>query len=262
MAYSYIAYIDESGDDGLSKFRIPRASGGASCWLVISALVLRYSRDLECVRWRNEIMDGIPQKKSRDLHFLKLNHNQKVFAANQVSNRFVRACSIIAEKTTIPTGIYNEKNQLYFYLCRYLLERVSWLCRDYRYRVREGDGRVKIVFSRRGGMSYPDFQAYLVRLRNDPEVRIHWQVIDINGVEAFDHSRRAGLQLADVIASSFAAGVEPNQYGNCEPRYAEALKPITYNRRNNYFSYGVKAFPKFDALTLTEDQKRFVDLFR
>ena len=71
----------------------------------------------------------------------------------------MRATSIIAEKTGIPPGIYTEKNQLYFYLTRFLLERMSWLCRDLRSVVREGDGRVKIIFSRRGGMSYTDFQA-------------------------------------------------------------------------------------------------------
>jgi hypothetical protein len=75
---------------------------------------------------------------------------------------------VIANKPVIPPGIYDEKNHLYFYLCRYLIERISWLCRDMRRNVPEGDGKVKIIFSRRGGMSYDDFRAYLERLRARP----------------------------------------------------------------------------------------------
>ncbi len=48
--------------------------------------------------------------------------------------------------------------------------------------------------------------------------------------------------LSKAIRNTF--GVEPNHYGNCEPRYAEILKPITYERRGNYLSYGVKVVPK------------------
>ena len=201
-------------------------------------------------------------KTPQPLHFKNLKHNQRIVAASVLSKKFIRATSILAYKPIIPAGIYNTKNQLYFYLTRYLIERVSWLCRDLRRMVTEGDGRVKIVFSRRGGMSYPDFQAYLGRLQTDQTVRIHWPVIDIVGVEALDHPRRAGLQLADIIASSFGAAVEPNLFGNCEWRYAETLKPVIYHRKHNYFSYGVKAFPKFDDVALTNDQQRFVALFQ
>lgn len=201
------------------------------------------------------------KKKTRYLHFAHLDHQQKVFAAKCLAEKKVRTISILSNKRTIQPGTYKQKNQLYFYLARYLIERLSWLCRDYRSIVTGGDGRVKIIFSRRGGMSYRDFQSYLNRLRTDKSVTIHWRVIDIDGVEAFDHSTRAGLQLADIVASSFAAGVEADRFGNCECRYAETLKPVVYCRNNNYLSYGVKAVPSFREMTLTADQQRLVKLF-
>lgn len=259
--YSYIAYIDESGDDGLTNFRAPGVRGGASFWLVISACVYRFSSDWRSIEWRNEILKQMPDKRSKILHFVQLNHGQKVAAVQYLAKQRIRAINIIANKAVIPDGIYKDKNQLYFYLTRYLIERLSWLCRDYRRLVRDGNGRVKIIFSRRGGMSYDGFKAYLLRLRDDEEVRIHWPVIDIDGVEAHDHSRRAGLQLVDAIASAVAAGIEPNFYGNCESRYAELLKPIIYERNKNYLSYGMKAYPWFHELELTDEQKRFVKLF-
>jgi hypothetical protein len=264
MTHSFLAFIDESGDDGLQKFREPGRRGGSSSWLVISACLFRQVYGLDAVSWRDEISSKIPEKKRRTLHFAELNHNQKVVAAQVVASKPVRAISILAAKRPIPEGIYISKNQLYFYMTRYLLERISWLCRDLRPRVPEGDGRVAITFSRRGGMSYDAFRNYLRVLKNsnDREVNIHWPVIDIESVSAKDHSTSASLQLVDAIASSFAAGVEPNAYGNCELRYAEILKPVTYSRNGNYLSYGVKIVPRYEECRLNADQNRFVELFK
>lgn len=264
MAHSFVAYIDESGDDGLANFREPGGRGGASTWLVISACVFRQSHNLEAVSWRDRITGRMPEKKSRLLHFAELKHQQKVVAAQTLRSLPLRAVNVLAAKLPIPDGIYVKKNQLYFYMTRYLIERISWLCRDYRRDVPEGDGRVSITFSRRGGMSYEDFRHYLTLLKeaNDPDINIHWPVIDIGTVDAKDHSTSAGLQLADVVASSFAAAVEPDLYGNCELRYAELIRRVTYQRKDNYLSYGVKVVPKPEDCGLTEEQERFIALFK
>ena len=265
MTHTYVAYIDESGDDGLeAPFRDVGNSGGSSKWLVISACLFRKTHSLEAVRWRDEISAKMPERKSRLLHFAKLNHGQKLAAVQTIASKPVRALSIIAAKEPIPEGIYTEKNQLYFYMTRYLIERLSWLCRDHRPQAPEGDGRVAITFSRRGGMQYDNFREYLEKLRADQsgEVRIHWPVIDIEAVTAADHSRSASLQLADAIASSFAAGFEPDRYGNCEPRYAETLKPVTYNRGKNYLSYGVKLVPKPEECGLNEQQQKMLAIWK
>lgn len=264
MPHSYVAYIDESGDDGLAKFRVPGGHGGSSTWLVISACLFRQVYSLDAVSWRDEITNKIPEKKKRTLHFADLNHNQRIVAAQTIATKPLRAMSILAAKKPIPAGIYEEKNQLYFYMTRYLIERLSWLCRDLRPKVPEGDGRVAITFSRRGGMSYDNFQDYLRRLKitQDQEVKIHWPVIDIDSVTAKDHSSNASLQLVDAITSSFAAAVEPTPYGNCELRYAEILKPITYHRKGNYLSYGVKCVPKPEECGLNDEQKKLFELFK
>jgi hypothetical protein len=86
-------------------------------------------------------------------------------------------------------------------------------------------------------------------------------VIDIDGVTAQDHSTSASLQLVDSVASSFGAALDPNIYGNCELRYAEILKPIVYNRRSNYLSYGVKFVPSPDNCGLSTQQKRLPELY-
>lgn len=262
MAHSFIAYIDESGDDGLGNFRTPGGRGGQTSWLVISSCIFRFSRNHEVVSWRDAIMDKCQKKNTRNLHFIDLTHTQKVAATQHMAQLPIRAINVLSNKRTIPAGTYRTKNQLYFYLTRYLIERISWFCRDYRRLVKDGDGRVKIVFSRRGSMSYEDFRSYMLRLKGDATVQIHWPAIDIDGIEALDHSRCAGLQLADPVASAFAAGIEHDTYGNCEARYAEILRPITYCRNKNYLSYGVKLVPKLESMSLSEQQMRCINLFK
>lgn len=266
MIYSYVAYIDESGDDGLKNFKELGKQGGSTHWLVISCHVAKYTHDLEFVRWRDKIKQQMPNSAKRDLHFRKLTHSQKVFACQKISQLPLRTISILSNKTTIPKDKYKEKNLLYWYITRYLIERLSWLCRDLRPQVPEGNGKVKIIFSKRGGMNYEDFRQYLTRLKNKSEddngISIHWPVIDINSVEAKDHSTRAGLQLADCIASAFREAVEKNEYGNYEPRYAQELKNNIYQRKGNYLSYGVKTLPSNDGMTLDAEQTKFFNFFK
>jgi len=62
MAHSYIAYIDESGDDGLpGHFRQPGGNGGPSHWLAIGATVWRFSRDLDMVQCAKSIIGALPK---------------------------------------------------------------------------------------------------------------------------------------------------------------------------------------------------------
>ena len=125
MSHSYIAYIDESGDDGLDKFRERGAEGGASVWLTITACIIRASRELGVVSWRDEIASNLPNKKRRDIHFTKLNHSQRMMAARVLSDKQLRLAHVISNKAMILEGVYREKKQLYFYLTRYLIERLS-----------------------------------------------------------------------------------------------------------------------------------------
>lgn len=266
MAHSFIAYIDEAGDDGLhpDRYRVPGRGGGSSHWLTIGAIVWRYSRDLDAVQWAKAIREQLPQaKKTKPLHFKDLDHPQRVMAISGLCERPIRAVAVIANKPVIPADTYTEKHQLYHYMCRYLLERVSWLCRDMRPKVPEGDGRVKIVFSRRRAMNYDDFQSYIQLLRdaNDPDIRIHWPVIDIAAIEAQDHGARLGLQIADLVISGLTAALEPDYYGNVEPRFARMLKPVVYHRGQNYLSYGAKIVPAVDHIPLTDQQREFIQLF-
>lgn len=274
MSHSFCAFIDESGDDGLDNFRDPGQIGGASHWLVISALIIRQSREFESVAWRDEIVQRT-QIKRRFLHFVSLNHGQRIAAAEILSTKPIRIISALVYKPALEKNNFDQKNRLYNYATRYLIERISWLCRDLRPSVPEGDGRVKIVFSRRGGMSYPDFQTYLQTLKvshsnhlaDQPadhfadHLGIHWPVIDQDAVEAHDHSRLAALQLADIVASAFFAAVEYDRYGNCESRYSAILRPVVYRRGSRFMRYGIKLIPAIERCDICQKRAVFIELY-
>ena len=264
MPHSFHIYIDESGDDGLAKFRVPRQPGGGSShWLVIGACVVRASRDLELVAIRDQIRsECTPSTKQRDIHFKKFGHNQKRHACNILSGSPIRFSCVLGLKNTPSAAAFRDKNQSYFYLTRYLIERTSWLCRDYRHIVKEGDGRAKITFSRRGGMNYETFQNYLTHLRDRDDTTVHWPAIDIDAVSTQDHSRMAALQLADFGTSAIAAAIEPDAFGNVEPSYMQALKNNIYNRKGNFLSYGLKFLPEFSSAGLSKDQAAAFQTFR
>ena len=262
MAHSFNVYIDESGDDGLRKFRVPGGNGGASHWLVIGACIVRSSRDLELVGVRDQVKKECkPNSKGRSIHFVDFSHNQKRRAAQIIAQAPIRITSVICLKNTENAGVFREKNQLYFYVTRFLIERISWLCRDFRSIVKEGDGRAKITFSRRGGLSYQAFRDYLTRLRDTSDTTVHWPVIDIDAIEAKDHSTNAGLQLADCCTSSIAASIEKDPYGNVEGSYLEELASRIYSRNGKYLSYGLKFLPNLDEIELDKGQAQIFGRF-
>lgn len=259
MTHSYLAFIDESGDDGTQNFRKIGGGGGASRWFIITACIYRASRDSDAVGWRDEIKSTCGKKnQDRAIHFAEFDHNQKRAACQLLPRRPIRFISAITRKDVTAAEVFTEKNRLYFYLTRYVIERLSWFARDMRQEVREGDGRVQITFSRRGGMSYPGFKEYLDRLKTkkSEEVAIHWPVIDIEGIRAESHSARAGLQLADCGARAVAEAVEPDRFGNVEGAYLKLLKPALYHSRDgNYLSYGLKFLPNIEGAQLDAKQK-------
>ncbi|MCA8895903.1 MAG: DUF3800 domain-containing protein [Amphiplicatus sp.] len=265
MSHSFIAYIDESGDDGLDPdtYREPGNGGGASNWFAICACVMRATDSLNGVQWRNEVKSGTGKNsKGEAIHFHTFNHGQKRFACQHLSTKPIRFSAALSFKRDIPDGTYIHKNQYYFYVTRYVIERVSWLCRDSRPKVRHGDGRVKIVFSRRGGLSYEGFKDYLLHLKGDPSTSIHWPVIDIDGIDAQDHSRVAGLQLADSGARAIIEAFEPDLFGNVEGQYLNLLRDVIYSRKGNYLSYGLKILPTWEQATLTPAQAANIAAFR
>lgn len=246
MKSSFVVYIDESGDEG---FVFKNDGSGSSRWFVLSAAVIRRQNDLQMVSCLKGVREVLRKPPKTPLHFVDLKHEQRVPYIRRVGALPIRTVSVLVYKPMIrePEKFQNTKFLLYRYATRMLLERVSWLCRDSRLQG-EGDGFAEVIFSNRSNMSYDDIRGYLRLLirqhETDPQhVQIDPTVIDPDRIRSVEHSRLAGLQAVDAIASGIHFGVKVNRYGETEPSYLSHLVKMLYRHKGEYLGYGVKLWP-------------------
>ncbi len=252
--YSFVAYIDESGKDDFNY--------SSDEWFVLSALIVRKSDRLNLVKERNEIIKKAGLK-AKCLHMSKIRtEDTKRFIVKSVGNiNGVTFISILANKFHfMDNGTnYKEKNMFYWELGKYLVERISQYCSKSSGRIQEGNGKVKIIFSKRGGMNYGDFQKYLFHIQkcdlaekiNNPSIfssSIKWEAIDIGNVESINHIKDAGLQLVDVVAYSVFKSVQKNRYDMVNIELISLLKKNTFKNKNGYIGKGIKIIPNPDRL--------------
>ncbi|MEX0746204.1 MAG: DUF3800 domain-containing protein [Phycisphaeraceae bacterium] len=250
MSIGFHVYIDESGDEG---FKFDEPSKGSSRWFVLSAIVTRKEHDLPAVKLVDQVRQRLNKPPRAVLHFRKMKHEHRLPYVDEISKARLRAVSVLIHKPSIrePEKFTSEPHLLYRYATRYLLERVSWLCRDHR---RDPRHVAKVLFSNRSCMSYDEIRDYMQRLRdrtNEFGVRIDWSAIDPARIEAHTHDSLMGLQIADAVASSHYMACELSPQGFSEPRYAQMLRPILYRHDKKTLGYGLKFWPR-DADECTE----------
>jgi hypothetical protein len=211
-------------------------------------VVIRKSNDLQNVECLKTVRGILGKPPLHPLHFVELKHEQRIPYVRRVGELPVRTVSVLIYKPQVrePEKFQNEKHLLYRYASRLLLERISWLCRDHR-REGEGDGFAEVVFSNRSAMSYEDLRRYvallLKRSKATSDIQLDPSVIDAERIRSVGHSRLAGLQAADAVASALHFAVKRNLYGEVEPAYAPHLRRTFYRHRRTVLGYGLKFWP-------------------
>lgn len=263
----FIAYIDEAGDEGFGKLKAADGNGGQSRWLLIGACLVRADDDAKLPGWRDAIVARLPGRR-RDLHFRDLNHDQRVFVSQELARLPLGAAVTFSHKVTIPGSkwetTFKRKGYLYNYLVRWLLERLTFECSP---DLGEPPNSLKLVFSRRGGTDYATMRDYLILMRDGRELMqpvrsIKWDVLDVNNIAVESHGKWAGLQFADCMTSAFFSAVEPNVYGNYEPRYADHFRPRLIRRNGNALNCGIAPVPSFTGCQPTDHHREFFLSFR
>ena len=161
-----------------------------------------------------------------------------------------------------------SNNPFYNSLLRLLLERVSDFCERRTVRDYGETRKLRIEMGTTGGFSIAQTQAYLTKLQMQstanrlylPRGDLAWQVIDVQEIAAFQAAKRAGIQLADTVASAFRAAVELRADGSTAADYALNLMPRLGVRNGSIADYGVKVMPSpLWKAGLTEPQIRFFE---
>ncbi|MGO4124712.1 DUF3800 domain-containing protein [Inquilinus sp. YAF38] len=268
MVVKFVTYIDESGDTGIDKIK-PFDANGASEWLVISCFLVRVENDTKTLSWVREILSKFKNVQSSHLHFADLISAKKLIACEVISSKDCRFFVVMSNKKNIRKYKNSKlddgnKSWLYWWMCRLLLERVTDFCDRHVPAEKKGSQKLRIVFSRRGGMRYIDFHNYLQKLYLQSRTGrlvidtgdIYWPVIDFDEIFVLDHKARAGLQLADVVAGAFFQAVERNRPAECDPIYAKLLRPrMARDRYRRIMGYGIKTMPDLWEMQLALEQR-------
>lgn len=254
--YDYVAYIDEAGDPGLNKVR-PIDADGASEWLVLSAVVIQAKREAGVVEWVDAIRQGIGITQRRYLHYRDLSDTRKRAVTRCISELPLRGFAICSNKKNM-RGYRNanaEKipSQQWFYnwCLRLLLERVTAFCADHSMKEWGGLRKIKVEFSRRGGHRYSQTRAYHYYLRHQQQSAGLYLtkrqpvsgMLETDLMEDHPHQNRAGLQLADAIASAFYQAIDCLGPGAWVVDPAKLLSPIMAKENDNPRDFGVALFP-------------------
>ena len=263
----FVAYIDEAGDEGFGRLAAGPV-GGQSRWLVIGACILSRENDLKLPALRDRIVKRFARRQTRDLHFRDLKHPQKIVTCQEIAAFPLEVCVTLSHKVTIPGTRFEEafkkKGYLYNYLVRWLLERITTACAETSH---PAACSLKLVFSRRSGTNYQTMKEYLELMRDGREVMqpvrsSNWKVLNVADIAVENHSKWAGLQIADCVTSAFFLAVEPNVYGNYEPAYAQLLKDrVLRAKSGSALNRGVTPVPSFFKCSADAAQLEFFKSF-
>jgi hypothetical protein len=282
--YKYVAYIDEAGDPGLTKVK-PLTPGGSSEWFVLAAVLISAEDEEKTSQWEKELLSGLKSPQLQSIHFAKHNHNQKIFLCEKIAEKNIRIFIVACNKQNmqgyknpfaekISGNLIGRDNWYYCWVSRLLLERVT----DYVSHVsRKRYGavkKVKIEFSRRGGLSHAQMHAYYewmkIKSANGknplylPWGDIAFETLDKHLFFSCKHSDNSGLILADIAASAFFKAIDIHDTKACDPSFARLLgprlakEPIT----EKIGGYGLKLFKNWTVLKQFGVEERQKTIFR
>jgi hypothetical protein len=276
LPYHYIAFVDEAGDPGISRVR-PIDSVGGSEWLVIGAAVIEARRELEPVQWVRSMLKTIGLEQRRELHFRELPEWKKPLACSEAATRPLRIFALVSNKKTMrghrnpraeaKANPLTAKQYFYNYCVRLLLERITDYCYRHSMHYFGEPRRLKVIFSHRGGHSYGHTISYSEILKQQSRSEttfldkrtIRWETVDLRLFEVLEHKANAGLQLADIVASSFYQAVDILPPTEWNPAYAKLLKPRVATENLRYADYGVafQPTPPYRASLLKKQKEIF-----
>lgn len=227
MKDEFIAYIDESGDEGIKR---------GTVWFILTAVIVSKKDDLKVSKAIDEIKARLKIPPHKPFHWKEIRKkhvSKKRFVIDRISQENFTSINIAVNTYDLQKVNLGGK-LLYNYFCRYLIERITWFAD-------ENNGSVDLVFSNRSNVSFHDLKTYLEALSYDPYCQIRSQVI--KKLEVLESSQRKMLQFADACASSLAEGLNKDEFGYYDERFVLTLANKLYRRKGNLLSYGLKLFP-------------------
>lgn len=222
MAKECTVYIDESGDLGASK---------GTKWFVLTAVIVD-KEDEPAIR---QTISSIRSRLNiRTIHFREIrDFSRKSYVVRELAKHNFTYMNVLFDTYKYDHSKMSTETIAYNYICRYLIERVSWYLRDTN---RVGD----IILSSRGTSKDRELVNYI---RNK---LINYDFNEVahcfNDITSYSASSWDLLQLADVCATTTFLSYEKNGFGFIIPCFSKCLKNKLYSRNGSTIPYGIKYF--------------------
>lgn len=251
----YVAFVDESGCDGDSFGK------GSSEFLILSAAVgiEAYVTDIDI---RCDLVGHAAKKPDgwKPPKFDKATSGVRWGLCQHFSELHFYSTHVIIHKPSIrEERLRRDRNRLYQYASKLLVERISWICEAIH--KPNAPGRLcRIVFSQDKSRSYTDFREYVTRLSNNRDrykTSIYWDHIHPELIEDTPFKKHTGLLLADYHASAMGFACERKSHGQYDERFARILgESILKSPQGGTLGYGYKFWPQ-EAEALYHKDERF-----
>ena len=224
MQYSTV-YIDESGDLGY---------GTGTRWFVLSAVIVDKEKEKSIRQRLNQIKSRI---KVDEIHLRKISDfYRRSYLVRELSDQEFIYINIVADTDKLDQTKMVSSIIAYNYLCRLLLERVSWYLRD-------NDRIADVMLSARGTSRDGELIRYisdkLLPASDNQIAKGVFRKISAKPANSWDL-----LQLADVCATTTFLAYEVKSWGFRTPCFYMALKSHIYRYKGKLMSYGIKYFPE------------------
>lgn len=216
-------YIDEAGDLGINR---------GTRWFVLSAVIVK--KNAEPTIRAN--MDQIKTRLNiKEIHFRKIpDYSKRAYIVKELGSESFIYMNVLVDTTKFDAAKIPDTNVAYNFVCKYLLQRVSWYL--------ESNNMIgDIVLSARGTSRDGELIKYIEeKLLPYPDNAIKSTVFD--KITAKTAASWDLLQLADVCATTMFLTYEINGYGFCTPCFSMALQDHLYRKRGRVDTYGIKFF--------------------
>ncbi len=216
-------YIDEAGDLGYQR---------GTQWFVLSAVIVDKNEE----RAIRTTMSQIKTKLNvNEIHLKRIpDFMKRAYIIRELEGENFTYANVIVDTGKLNLAMAASAATAYNYICRMLLERVSWFLRD-THRVAD------IVLSARGTSRDGELISYiqdkLIPFQDNQIVPDVFEKISAKTANSWDL-----LQLADVCATSTFLAYELNGWGMRAPCYFKVLESHIYRYNGKMERYGLKYF--------------------
>ena len=232
-----ICYIDEAGCSG-GKY-----GAGSSQFLTLGAVVYDRTNEASILA----LFDEARAMRKHDQKFKKFSKGSDAdnfVLTKLLATKKLRIAQVALHKPSMD-GSYTRSNhqEEFQYLCKFMIERVSWIARDSAAARGISDTKCEIIFSEQKMYPYDDLKNYFKKLRDGRlryNTRADWQYL-AEEIGWTPHENEKPVHLADITASAIFRAVEPRDDIVTDDRFQRNLHPLIYRSRK--IPYGLKLFP-------------------